>query len=185
MSEAVDILIAMYQEHLTQARHQESERATVTNLILVLSTVITGFITFDQIITISDVPAALLLVFLGVYGAIFSMKLYERFRLHYERSRSVRFRIEQLYPITKITELQTNADNISKNRFPFFFDFRLYKLWVGISIFITIFGMVLLFMALFLPSPSPSNKPTKDPVRIELLKSKSAVILIELNEQRK
>lgn len=43
-----DILLCFYQEHLIQARQQESQRATMTNLILIIGTVVIGLITFDK-----------------------------------------------------------------------------------------------------------------------------------------
>lgn len=148
MSEESDILTVLYQEHLNQARHQESERSTMTNLILVLGAAVASLITYDQKVSKVDLPLSIFLVMLGIYGAFFSAKLYERFRLHYERSRSVRKKLEELYPITTIGAIQKSADETTKNEFRMLFQLRLYWLWVFMPVLVTILGAVLTVMAL-------------------------------------
>ena len=102
-----DVLWNMYQEHCTHGRHHESQRSTVTNLILAVTAGIIAIVGFDKEITFQDLPAALFLIGLGAFGAGFSTKHYERFHLHMERARNYRNALDELLP-------QLNSSNQSK-----------------------------------------------------------------------
>lgn len=88
-------------------------------------------------------------MFLGLYGVVFSAKLYERFRLHYERSRATRFKIEELYPETAISNIQKDADEKTKGNYPILFRFRLFYLWITLPCFISLLGIIVTLKALF------------------------------------
>lgn len=142
-----DILLCFYKEHLAQARQQESQRATMTNLILIIGAAVIGLITLDKSINNADLLLSIFLTFLGLYGAVFSAKLYERFRLHYERSRNTRFKIEELYPETTISI--PKADEKTKENYPILFRLRLFWLWMILPYFIFLLGIILTLKAVF------------------------------------
>ena len=141
MDDQKDILLCMYQEHLKQARHQDNQRSTMANLILIISSGLLGFITFDKILNITDLPLAIFLFLLGLYGAVFSAKYYERYKLHYERSRKVREQIDRIFNQIEISILQKKADLKTKEVYPVIFDLRLYWLWISLMLIISIVGL--------------------------------------------
>ena len=144
MNEENDILICMYQEHLKQARHQENQRSTMANLILIISTGLLGVIALDKTFSFSDLPLAIFLFFLGLYGAIFTIKYYERFKLHYERSRNIRKEFDRRFKDLGISGLQKEADKKTKEFFPIMFKLRLYWLWISLLLIVSILGLGLL-----------------------------------------
>jgi len=73
-----DILFKLYEEQWTQVRHLEDQRATVTNLIVVIASAILGFIV-QQGLSIEILPVSLLLIVLGVYGALTSENIMNGF----------------------------------------------------------------------------------------------------------
>lgn len=64
MVDEKDILWGMYQEHCTQGRHHEGQRATMSNLLLVLSGGILGLITFKDL-SFETWPLSAFLIILG------------------------------------------------------------------------------------------------------------------------
>ena len=90
-----DILYGLYQENVLQCRHDETQRATVTSSIIAIDTIIIGLITFDKAINWSDIPLSALLILLGIFGAAFTLKHYERYSLHVERLRQYRAELDR------------------------------------------------------------------------------------------
>ena len=101
MTENADILLQMIQEQWSQARQSESQRATMTNYIIAISSAILGFIV-DKGLVRNIWPLTILLIVLGIYGALFSAKLYERFRHHIHRVDKMMRRLDALYPDAQI-----------------------------------------------------------------------------------
>src|SRR3712207_1575685 len=85
--DAKDVLWKFYQDYLTQMRHYEMQRSTVTNLLLLVAAAVLAFITYDKVLSRSDLPLTGLLVIIGLFGAAFSLKHYERTSFHIERAR--------------------------------------------------------------------------------------------------
>lgn len=94
----IDILWKMYAENTTQARHHETQRSTVTNLILLAAGSILALTTVDKRINDADVPATILVVALGLFGIVFSAEHYARTRQHLERSKQYRVALDRLLP---------------------------------------------------------------------------------------
>jgi hypothetical protein len=76
----VDVLLKLYDEQWTQVRHLENQRATVTNLIVVIASAIIGLIV-QQGLSVEILPVSLLLIVLGVYGALSCDNYYERIQV--------------------------------------------------------------------------------------------------------
>jgi hypothetical protein len=91
--EKSDFLLAMYQEHTTHGRHHETQRAGATNLIIVVSGGILAFIA-NKGITKDTWPLAAFLFILGLFGALFSAKHYERYCYHRAHMRKYREHLE-------------------------------------------------------------------------------------------
>ena len=78
-----DIFWKMYQENVTHARHQETQRSTVANVILVIAAGLITAIGLNKSIDIADSPLACLLIALGIFGLGFSSKHYERYQVKF------------------------------------------------------------------------------------------------------
>lgn len=71
IKEQKEILWALYQDNLSLSRNYESQRVTVSNIILLTSVAIVGVMGHGGL-TISDWPLTCVLIPLGVYGAVFT-----------------------------------------------------------------------------------------------------------------
>ncbi len=115
---------------MTQARHQETLRSSMTTLLVTLSGAIVAFITFDKELSATDLPAAFLLLFLGVFGIFFSAKHYERFNFHIARVRAYRGELERSFPDVSWKQLREDADKYHEGKFPHLVKRRQHVLWL-------------------------------------------------------
>jgi hypothetical protein len=146
-----DILFSMYMENVTQCRHDESQRATVTSSIIAIDTILLGLITFDKLINRFDTPLSILLVILGLFGAAFTLKHYERYSLHVERLRQYRKELDLQFGNNEILRLQNIADELHAKRFPVLRRYTHHKFWVFLHVLITAIALVLTGIAIFAP----------------------------------
>ena len=144
-----EYLWRMVNEHMTQARHQETLRSSMTTLLVTLSGAIVGFITFDKELSPTDLAPAFLLFFLGAFGVFFSAKQYERFNFHIARVRSYRNALEQYFPDVRWKEIREEADKYHEARFPNLVKQRQHILWLVLHGVNATLGLVLAAIILF------------------------------------
>lgn len=82
-----DILWGLYQEHRTHARHSETLRAAVTNMLIAASAVLISIVIIDKLITQEDLGAAILLVGFGLLGIAFNLYYTSKIFKHKKRAR--------------------------------------------------------------------------------------------------
>ncbi len=146
-----DILWGMYQENVTQGRYLETLRANVTSSLIAIYAAIIGVISFDKEISQIDIPLTFLLMALGIFGALFVFKHYERYALHMQRARNYRNKIDELFEDSLIKTLKTKADDLHKTEFPKFHKFRLKFLWIFLHLVVVVIGIILSVFAVFSP----------------------------------
>jgi hypothetical protein len=89
LDRALHDLWHFYDEHAAQARQHEDLRATVTSILAGFAAAVVGFAGIGGLEP-SDVPAGLVVIVLGVLGALLSLKHYERNRFHTKVMKVVR-----------------------------------------------------------------------------------------------
>lgn len=147
-----DVLWKMYQEHCTQGRHHETQRSTVISAVIAIAAALIGIITFDRAIAApADLPPAFLLVVLGIFGAAFTMKHYERFSLHMERARRYRDALDLLLPGQPLLRCKKDADLAHEQEFPHMHKWRLHYWWLALNLAIALVGFFLLVIAQWHP----------------------------------
>ena len=77
--ENAELLWKFFQEYASEARHHEQQRATVTGFFSALAAGVLTLVGMDKTLSLSDLPASLFLVVIGVFGCLFSAKQYERY----------------------------------------------------------------------------------------------------------
>ena len=142
MADTTDALMGMIEENWNQIRHSEDQRATITNLIIVVVSVIQGVLTQTGF-TKNVLPLTLLLIILGLYGIVVSAKLYERTQMLVNRARKYRHRLNELLPDAQLELLKKMADEEHFKRFPVMSQkIRLSRLWLALHAIIVVLGVV-------------------------------------------
>lgn len=156
MTDQTDVLLALYAEERTQARHSEEQRATFTNLVLVATAAGLGFIAQRGFHT-SALAVTIPMVVIGVGGAVTNAKYFERWLRHWTRANAYRAQLLELHPEIGV-KLQTwslhdrkGSDGYEHDiavRFPRLSRLRLYKVWVALNVTIALGGALLTLILL-------------------------------------
>ena len=142
MADATDILMSMVEENWNHVRHSEDQRATITNLIVIVVSIIQGVLTQTGF-TKNALPLTFLLIILGLYGVVTTAKLHERSRFHIKRARKLRERLDILCPDAQIKLLQQVADEEHRSQHPILAKkVRLSSLWLTLHGLFAILGTV-------------------------------------------
>jgi uncharacterized membrane protein YqjE len=153
MSDRLDALLRMYDEHAHQARQHEDQRERMTNLILVASVALIAFISYNGLRVAESLIASIAMTILGAYGYLFSLKEYEKNRLHTTILKAFRDEIDKEVssPRPSIGDLRSDGTvkherdykKRTKRTEKWLLNMRLYKLWAGLPLLVAGFGLVL------------------------------------------
>lgn len=147
MPDISDFLWGMYEEHTTQGRHHETQRASVTNFIIVVAGGLVAFIA-NKDVTKDKWPLAAFLIIVGLFGALFSAKQYERFRFHMVAAGLYREELEKIVG-GDVDEIGHKAKGVHKSSFPsLLVKLRLYYFWIALHLLIMALGIALLVLTL-------------------------------------
>ncbi|MBM0207250.1 hypothetical protein JNW90_32850 [Micromonospora sp. STR1s_5] len=139
MADEVDVLVQQWLSRWEQIRHSENQRATMTNMLLVLTAAGVGLIAQKGLESgLLLVSGAILL--LGAFGAAASLKYYERFRLHLREAGAIRAKIEDKFPGLDLGVLAETTWSEHKAAFPRLAKMPLYSLWVALHLGIALAG---------------------------------------------
>jgi hypothetical protein len=147
MADKVDVLLELYKEHCNWERHHESQRSSVSSILIAIAAGIIGIVTFDGHLNIFDIPLTVLLIVLGCFGSLFSAKQYNSFSLHQQRANKIRDALNTFVPDANILILRKEADIMTKNNFPIITRMRLYHFWNTVPVLIVIIGIILTICA--------------------------------------
>jgi hypothetical protein len=140
MAEVTDILIASIQENWNQARHCEDQRATITNLVLTVASLIHAALTISGF-NDQTLPLTIFLMILGIYGYLASAKLYERNRYHVKGANALYAQLEQLLPNAHV--IQTLLTVKQEHDIAFrMAKIRLNHIWSFLHLLIALLGLV-------------------------------------------
>jgi hypothetical protein len=147
MKDETDFLWGMYQEHTTQGRHHETQRASVTNFIIIVAGATLGFIA-NKGVDRDQWILAIFLIIIGLFGGLFSAKQYERFRFHMIAAGEYREALELILK-NSLDKIRSNAKLKHSKKFSsLLINSRLYYFWISFHLLVAILGIVLLNMTL-------------------------------------
>jgi hypothetical protein len=143
----------MYNDHIVQGRHHETQRATVLGLLLTLATALVGLATWDHHLGGRvDAMVGSLIAALGVFGAGFTFKHYERYCYHMARARGFREALDATLPDRSIQEILDGADRVHNRAFPRLRKLRLHYWWIALNLFVVAVGSAVTVVASCFPS---------------------------------
>ncbi|MFG1667254.1 hypothetical protein [Streptomyces sp. Y7] len=142
MAGDVEVLLQMYQEQHNQARQLETQRATLSNLIIIIASAALGFTAqrgLEMIMLVISLP----MVGLGAYGVLACLKYHERSVLHHRAARRFSQSIEERLPSLRIDDGWAQLHTQQRQRFPKIFKMRLYHLWIALHTGVAASGVAL------------------------------------------
>jgi hypothetical protein len=145
VTDSSDVVLAYWNEHRQQFRQSENQRATMTNFVMVITAALSGLVVQQKFVG-ATVPLGVLIVLIGLFGAVISAKYHERATYHLSQARAL---------TTTLKDMGTLPDdtNISQYRqrhydeFPRLYRIRLHSLWTGLHLAIAAYGIALTIVA--------------------------------------
>ncbi|MBD2104681.1 hypothetical protein [Leptolyngbya sp. FACHB-261] len=147
MADSTDVLLKLCEQRWAEVKQAEDQRSALSNIILLIASAIVGVFT-QKGLDRNNLPLSLLLIFLGIYGAIGSRKYRER--IHYSLSilKLYRDKLDELYPDAQIEKLRIQAKDFHEKRHPLMTKIYPHQLWVALHISIAIAGLILTIIVL-------------------------------------
>jgi hypothetical protein len=147
MNEDTEVLLFFCGQYWEEIRHTEKQRATLTNLIILIASVVLGLIG-QKGLSRDFIAGAILLVILGLYGAITTLKFYERYRFLQARLYRWYDHIDESHPQAQFLKLRAEADVEHEKGFPRLVKLHVHQLWLTLHAAIALSGLVLLIVIL-------------------------------------
>ena len=155
-----EVLLRLIQEYFSQIRHYDTQRSTISNLLVIVSAAILAFVTYDKAFTKSDLPLTVLLFLIGLFGAGSCLKYYERAAFNSGRFRSYREKLDEvLFDSKLIRVLREEADKQHNKDFHMLREgtlswVKVHRLWIIFHLLIALLGLILTVSAIFWPTAS-------------------------------
>ncbi len=142
MDENTEILLRVSDQNYLHARQHEDQRAAIAGLIVLLATAIQGVLTQTGLHK-NALPLTLTLILIGIFGMVAGIKLYERSKLHADRVRILRERIDELHPDAQLQKSLILSDQRHNAQYAFISRWiRLYILWIVLPGLIAALGFI-------------------------------------------
>jgi hypothetical protein len=145
MADAADFVLAVYNEHMAQARWHEEQREKVSALAFAGSSVLLTLGANGS--QGQRYLAHALVVGLGLLGATIALKHYERNRRHVRLGRSLRQRLDLLLPDASVGSILQVIPTLESGACRFIEGIRLYVLWITLNLFNASLGAAMLVLS--------------------------------------
>jgi len=147
MTQPVEALLAQWNEQRQQLRQSETQRATLTNYVLVLASALTG-LAVQQHLQARTLPLSALILLIGLYGAVSAAKYHERAEYHVHQARAITRALQDLGALPDIRDQLTEARERHYSAYPRLHRIRLHSLWTGLNLAVAALGLCLLLVTL-------------------------------------
>ena len=144
MADAADFVLAVYNEHMAQARWHEEQREKVSALAFAGSSVLLTLGANGS--QGQRYLAYALVVGLGLLGATIALK-HERNRRHVRLGRSLRQRLDLLLPDASVGSILQVIPTLESRACRFIEGIRLYMLWITLNLFNASLGAAMLVLS--------------------------------------
>jgi hypothetical protein len=146
--DSADVLLKHWEDQRAASRQSEEQRATLTNILLAISAVALGLIS-QQGLSRSMLAVTAALTFVGLFGAIASEKLYERFAWHNKQARELSEQLETIVPGLNLKEPYSRARQQHRVKYKRINKIRLHWIWTTLHLATAATGLLLTLVILF------------------------------------
>ena len=144
-----DSTLAFWKEHREQLRQSESQRAFLTNYILVIVAAVSGFIV-QQHFVLRTLPLSVLVIVIGLYGALACAKYHERAEYHLSQARALTRALVEDGGLSDHKSTLGEYRQAHYIKYPRLIRIPLNRLWTGLHIGVSCYGIMLLVITLLM-----------------------------------
>jgi hypothetical protein len=138
-------VLAYWKEHREQLRQSENQRAVLTNFVLVIVAGISGFVV-QQHFSLRTLPLSVLIVVIGLYGALAVAKYHERANYHLSQARALTRVLVDTGALVDSRALLDEFRQAHYGEYPRLGRLRLNWLWIGLHLAVAVYGAVLVII---------------------------------------
>jgi ribosomal 50S subunit-associated protein YjgA (DUF615 family) len=146
MSQSETATLAYWSEHRDQLRQSETQRALLTNYLLVIAAALSALIS-QQKFAMATLPLSALITAVGLYGALATAKYHERADYHLRQARALTKALKAMGALPD-EQLLDDSRQDHNRRYPRLHKLRLHRLWTGLHLGIAAFGLALIVITL-------------------------------------
>jgi hypothetical protein len=140
-----DAVLAYWREHREQLRQSENQRAVLTNYVLVITAAISGFIV-QQNFALRTLPLSVLIIIIGLYGAVAAAKYHERADYHLFQARALTRVLVETGALADHEAVLEEFRQQHYRKYPRLHRLRLNRLWTGLHLGVAVYGVVLIIL---------------------------------------
>jgi hypothetical protein len=140
-----DAVLAYWREHREQLRQSENQRAVLTNYVLVITAAISGFIV-QQNFALRTLPLSILIIIIGLYGAVAAAKYHERADYHLLQARALTRVLVDSGVLADHEAVLEEFRQQHYRKYPRLHRLRLNRLWTGLHLGVAVYGVVLVIL---------------------------------------
>lgn len=141
------VMLAYWREHREQMRQSENQRAALTNYILVIVAALTGFLVQQGFKPVTW-PLPVLIIVVGVYGAVTAAKYHERADYHLTQARTLTTILVEYDALPDSRARLDAARRTHAAAYPHLHRIRLHHLWTCLHVVIAAYGVTLLMITI-------------------------------------
>jgi hypothetical protein len=139
-------VLAYWGEHRDQLRQSETQRALLTNYVLVIAAALSALVV-QQRFAAETLPLSVLITLVGVYGAVSVAKYHERAEYHLTQARALTRVLTDMGALAD-RDLLDEFREQHYARYPRLHRIRLHSLWTGLHVGIAAYGVALVTITL-------------------------------------
>jgi hypothetical protein len=145
MPENANAVLAYWSEHRSQFRQSESQRAVLTNFVLAIVAAISGLVV-QQHFRLQTLPLSIMVILIGLYGALAAAKYHERANYHLGQARALTQALVQSGNLPDSDMLLDRFRSDHYKEYPRLSRIRLHWLWTGLHLGVAAYGVVLVII---------------------------------------
>jgi hypothetical protein len=138
-------VVPYWGEHRAQLRQSESQQAVLTNFVLAIAAALGGLVV-QQRFRVQTLPLSVLVMLIGLYGALAAEKYHERANYHLGQARALTRALVQSGGLPDNQALLDRFRDEHIQKYPRLYRIRLHWLWTGLHLGVAAYGLVLLIL---------------------------------------
>ena len=141
MTAPENAVLAYWSEHRSHLRQSENQRAVLTNYVLAIAAAISGFVVQQRFRT-QTLPLSVLVMLIGLYGALAAAKYHERANYHLSQARALTQVLVQSGDLTNNDLILDRFRSDHYQKYPRLSRIRLHWLWTGLNLGVAAYGPI-------------------------------------------
>jgi hypothetical protein len=133
----------LYETERDFIKHHENQRTNASSILAAISAALVVAVGSDVTDGVFQIMTAIVLTLNGVFGAVFSGKLYELIQLHAARSYAYLDAVNAKFPEFRVSDVKSNVKKRQEEKYPYFSKISLNKIWFRFHLLVALFGLVI------------------------------------------